>query len=118
MDTAVLGEENLATDSTITFGAVTDGETEFGNSDALNAMFDATVQYVNEHLGGLNGHELALEHCETGGTPSGATQCAVQMAEAEVAAVLVPVSAEDATIVTGLEGSASPTSPSRRRAKR
>lgn len=108
VDTAVLGEENLATDSTITFGAVTDGVTEFGNSDALIATLDGTVQYVNEHLGGLNGHELALEHCETGGTPSGATQCAVQMAEDEVAAVLVPVSSEDATIVTGLEGSGIP----------
>jgi branched-chain amino acid transport system substrate-binding protein len=105
---AVLGEENPATDSPITVGVITDGQSSFGDGEAMVAITDGTAQYVNEYLGGINGHELVVEQCSTDGTPSGGTQCAVQMADDDVAAVLVPVSAQDEVVFEGLADSGIP----------
>lgn len=97
----VLGEENPATDSPITVGFVTDGDTIAPDDEVVDA-FEAAAQYVNEHLGGINGHELALQHCSTENTPATATQCAVEFTEAGVAAVIFASSAQDGAIMDGL----------------
>ena len=104
-----LGEPNEATGTPITIGFVSDGENAaFGSDENLVATFEATVQYANEYLGGLNGHPIEIEHCDTGATPAGGTQCAVQLASAGVAAALVPVSSQDGAIFEGLAGSGIP----------
>jgi len=107
-DTAALGTPNKATGTPIKIGLVTDGKTEGIDHTPLIAAFNATVQYANEYLGGINGHVIDVDPCETKNTPTGATQCAVQLAGDKVAAVLVPVSAQDTAIFDGLEGSGIP----------
>lgn len=38
--------------------------------------FEAGVKYVNEQLGGINGHPLEFINCKTDGTPESSTNCA------------------------------------------
>jgi branched-chain amino acid transport system substrate-binding protein len=104
-----LGEPNEATGEPITIGFVSDGENAaFGSDENLVATFESTIEYANEYLGGLNGRPIEIEHCDTGATPAGGTQCAVQLASAGVAAALVPVSSQDGAIFEGLAGSGIP----------
>jgi branched-chain amino acid transport system substrate-binding protein len=107
-DLSLLGEEDPATGTPLRIGLVADGRSDALDSTSALDAGEATVEYVNEHLGGLNGHPLEVERCETGNTPTGASTCAVQMLDAEVAAVLVPLSSQDDAIVTALEGSGIP----------
>jgi branched-chain amino acid transport system substrate-binding protein len=103
-----LGEPNPATDTPITIGVITDGQAEFGNTEILDKAIEGSIAYSNEYLGGINGHVIETKTCATDGTPSGATQCAVDMASAGVAAVIVPVSAQDGVVLEGLTGSGIP----------
>ncbi|MDQ7905236.1 ABC transporter substrate-binding protein [Phytohabitans sp. ZYX-F-186] len=43
--------------------------------------FEAGVKYVNEHLGGVNGHPLKAIACKTDGTPEASVNCANQFVE-------------------------------------
>jgi branched-chain amino acid transport system substrate-binding protein len=45
---------------------------------------DAARQYINETLGGINGHPLEFEKCSTSGAPDASAQCANQMVSAGV----------------------------------
>ena len=104
-----LGEPNEATGTPITIGFVTDGEAaSIGSDEDRVKTVEATVQYVNEYLGGLNGHPLEIKHCSTEATPAGATQCAVELASEGVAVALVPASSQDGAIFEGLTGSGIP----------
>ncbi len=105
----VLGTPNEATGSPITVGFVSDGpDASFGSDENEVATFDATVEYVNAYLGGVNGHPLEVQHCSTDNTPAGATQCAADLIDADVATVLVPVSAQDGKLFGGLAESGIP----------
>lgn len=105
----VLGPSQPATGTPITIGLVTDGAAaSFGSDAAEVATFEGTIKYANERLGGLNGHPIVIHKCATNATPTGGTQCAVDLANAKVAAALVPVSAEDGTVFKGLAGSGIP----------
>ena len=105
---ASLGPEKKATGSPIKIGLVTDGKTDAVDHTPVIAAFKATIQYANDHLGGINGHVIEVAECSTSNTPSGATTCAVQMASDKVAAVLVPASAQDGGIFNGLSDSGIP----------
>jgi branched-chain amino acid transport system substrate-binding protein len=107
-DTAVLGTPKPATGTPMKVGLVVDGKTDALDSTSVLAAGKATVQYVNGYLGGINGHPITLEPCETGATPTGATNCASQLVNAKVATVIVPLSSEDGVIATGLKGSGIP----------
>lgn len=76
-------------------GLLTDGQTPGIDDTGARQVFRATVAYVNDYLNGLDGRRLEVNECETQNTPTGATQCAVELARAGVAAVLVPASAQD-----------------------
>ena len=104
-----LGEPNPATGDPIKIGFVTDGEAAaIGSDEDRVQTVEATVEYANEYLGGINGHPIELEHCSTEATPAGGTQCAVELASAGVAAALVPASSQDGAIFEGLAGSGIP----------
>jgi branched-chain amino acid transport system substrate-binding protein len=107
-DASLLGPENAATDTPIKIGLVVDGASDAMDSTSVMASGRATAEYANQHLGGINGHPIEIEACETGQTPTGATTCAVQMINAGVAAVIVPLSAQDGAVATGLEDSGIP----------
>ena len=67
-----LGEPNEATGEPITIGFVSDGaDAAFGSDEAIVKTFESTIQYANEYLGGINGHPIEIDHCDTGATPAG-----------------------------------------------
>ena len=109
IDTSLLGPENAATGTPIKLGLIVDGAADAMDSTSVMAAGEATAEYANDHLAGINGHPIQIEACETGQTPTGATTCAVQMINADVAAVIVPLSAQDGAVVAGLKDSGIPT---------
>ena len=93
--TAALGSANKATGSPIRIGFVHDGKSVGIDHTPVIGAFKATVQYANEHLGGINGHVIEVDDCSTDNTPATATSCGLKLVNDKVAAVLVPVSAQD-----------------------
>jgi branched-chain amino acid transport system substrate-binding protein len=107
-DTTALGQPNKATGTPLKIGLVDDGKTDAVDHTRLVAAFKATASYLDDYRGGINGHPLDVDECATNNTPSGATSCAVQMANDKVAAVMVPASAQDAAVFSALQGSGIP----------
>ena len=103
-----LGTPNAATGEPIKIGVVADGKTEAIDNTQAIATVEAVAAYANDYLGGVNGHPLDVTSCETGGTPSGATTCAVQMINDKVAAVVVGSIAQDGIFFTTLTESGIP----------
>ncbi len=105
---AVFGTPHAATGPTLTVGYITDGQN--GSIDNLSEIpaAQAAVKYTNAYLGGIAGDVLALDVCDNGGTPSGATNCANKMIADKVPVVLVNVSAENATIYSALSAAGVP----------
>ena len=92
----------------VTLGFVSDGKSDaIDNTSEIKAA-QAAVSYANNYLGGLAGHKLALNVCETHQTPSGATDCATNMVQAKVPIVITPVSGQSGTIYDGIKASGIP----------
>ncbi len=105
---AVLGTPNKATGTPIKIGMVTDGNADGIDGTPQRDSAKAAAQYANDYLGGINGHVIDLDGCETNSTPSGGTTCGVQMINDKVAAVLTGVSGEATTLFDALKGAAIP----------
>jgi ABC-type branched-subunit amino acid transport system substrate-binding protein len=105
---AALGPSNKATGTPIKIGLVDDGKTIGIDHTPVVGAFNATVQYVNEHRGGLNGHVIEVDECSTNNTPADATNCGIKMVNDKVAAVLVPVSAQDTNVFNAMSDSGIP----------
>ena len=105
---AVLGTPKKATGSPIKIGLIDDGKSTGIDHTPVVGAFKATVEYANEYLGGINGHVIEVDECSTNNTPSDATTCGVQMVNDKVAAVLVPVSAQDTNVFKALTGNGIP----------
>jgi branched-chain amino acid transport system substrate-binding protein len=84
----VLGPVNKATGSKVTLGFISTGVTPAQDTTGDIKAGEAAARYINEHLGGIGGHEIELKVCETGNDPARATDCANQMVAAKVPAVL------------------------------
>ena len=103
-----LGAPKKATGSLVTLGFVSDGKSDaIDNTPEIKAA-QAAVSYANDYLGGLAGHKLALNVCETKQTPSGATDCATNMVQAKVPIVITPVSGQSGTIYDGIKAAGIP----------
>ena len=103
-----LGTPKKATGSVVTLGFVSDGKSDaIDNTPEIKAA-QAAVSYANNYLGGLAGHKLALDVCETKQTPSGATDCATNMVQAKVPVVITPVSGQSGTIYDGIKAAGIP----------
>jgi branched-chain amino acid transport system substrate-binding protein len=105
---AVLGAPNKATGTPIKIGMVTDGKVDALDGTPQRDAAKAAVQYANDYLGGINGHVIDLDGCETNQTPSGGTTCGVQMINDKVAAVLTGVSGQATTLFDALKGAGIP----------
>lgn len=104
----VLGTANKATGTPVKVGLVSDGKSDtIDNTPEINAA-KASAQYLNDYLGGIGGHPIDLEVCETHQTPAGATDCATKMVQANVVAVLYGVTGQGGSLFKGLEGSSIP----------
>ena len=103
-----LGTPKKATGSLVTLGFVSDGKSDaIDNTPEIKAA-QAAVSYANNYLGGLAGHKIALNVCQTGQTPSGATDCATNMVQAKVPVVVTPVSGQSGTIYDGIKAAGIP----------
>jgi branched-chain amino acid transport system substrate-binding protein len=104
----VLGSTNKASGPSIKVGFISDGKSDtIDNTPELKAA-QAATQFVNQYQGGLAGHPIDLDVCETHQTPAGATDCATQMVNDKVIAVLLGVTGQGASIYKGLQGSGIP----------
>src|SRR5580658_4505961 len=66
--TSSLGTPDAATGSPLKVGYITDGQN--GNIDNLTEVpaAQAAVKYINAYLGGVAGHVLSLDVCDSGDT--------------------------------------------------
>lgn len=90
-----LGEPNPASGEPVKIGLITDGGdcsecTETAGDEQPAA--EATVQWVNEYMGGVAGHPIELEVCVDDLDPAKATDCANEMIANGVAAVVIGAS--------------------------
>lgn len=102
-ETTDLGEKNPATGDPVRIG-VTAEEAD----DARLTGYRATTEYINEYLGGLNGHPIELVECATKNTPAGGTACGVLFGQEDVAAVLAPNIGVSLSVFKPLEDSGIP----------
>lgn len=100
VDLSVLGTPKAANGSAITIGMITEGGSEAIGSQAALAEQGANIakQYVNEYLGGIGGRPIDLFVCGNKSTPAGAQDCANQMVEKKVAAVVWPFTGQGASV--------------------
>jgi branched-chain amino acid transport system substrate-binding protein len=107
-DVSKLGPAKAATGTPITLGYIAEGKTATEDTSGEEAAANAAASYVNDHLGGINGHPIKLMICHSQLTPAGATDCANQMIAAKVPAVLAGTPAVPAPIVTALDAAGIP----------
>lgn len=84
----LLAKPTKATGTPITLGMINQVNTPVANFPELSQATEAAMGYVNDQLGGVDGHPVRLEVCNTKFTPEGSTACAQQFVEQEVPAVL------------------------------
>jgi branched-chain amino acid transport system substrate-binding protein len=105
----LLGPANEATGEPVKIGMVTDGKTDaYDNTDELRAA-QATAEYFNAHKGGIGGRPIEVVTCEAKGDPAGAADCANQMVEKNVMAVVLSQSAVAQSLWEPLHAAGVPT---------
>ena len=95
----VLGTRNQAKGAPIRVGFVNEEGGSALDYTPLRKTADAAVSYINGYLGGVGGRPIELMHCADKSSPAGGTDCANQMVEAKVAAVLVAVTGQGSSMV-------------------
>jgi branched-chain amino acid transport system substrate-binding protein len=94
-----LGTRNDAKGAPIRIGFVNEEGGSAVDYAPLRETADAAVSYINQYLGGIGGRPIALVHCASKSSPAGATDCANQMVEEKVAAVLAPITGQGSSLV-------------------
>lgn len=77
-----------ATGTPITLGMVNQENTAAGSYPELSQAVQAAVAFVNDQLGGVHGHPIKVEVCNTEFSAEGSTTCGQRFAEERVPAVL------------------------------
>lgn len=88
---SLLGPEDVARGEPIKIGMISDGTD--ANIDNLFQVdvSEALFEYQNQHQGGIGGRPVELHNCETGNAnPSKANECANQLIQDGVVAILMP----------------------------
>ncbi len=87
-----LGTPTPAEGEPVKIGLITEGggETVSSQSELTETGAQIAVEFVNEYRNGLAGHPIDLIICANKASASGATDCANQMIEEDVAAVVWP----------------------------
>ncbi len=100
VDLAALGTPNKATGSPVTVGMISESGSGANGTGALVVQgAKMAVKWANDYQGGLAGHELELFICENQATPAGGQDCANQMVQKKVAAVVTPFTGQGAAEV-------------------
>lgn len=94
---SVLGAPKAATGTPVSVGFISEGKgAAIDNTNEIQTA-KAAAAYVNEYLGGIGGHPITLEVCETRADTATAISCANQLVEKKVVAVLAGALADDAS---------------------
>jgi len=85
--TSVFGTPKKATGSPYVFGMINDETGAVTFPEARQGAI-AAADYVNNYLGGINGHPIQIDSCTGDGTPATAARCASQLVAAHPVAIL------------------------------
>jgi len=85
----VLGTKNVAKGSPVKVGVISNGKTPTIDNSQETPVAEATVQWINEYQGGMGGHPIQLVICNDGNEPGKAVDCANQMLQEKVVAVVI-----------------------------
>jgi branched-chain amino acid transport system substrate-binding protein len=86
---SALGTKNEAKGSPVTIGIISNGKTPTVDQTIETPVAEATAEWINDYQGGLGGRPVQVKICEDAGEASKATDCANQMIQDKVAAVVV-----------------------------
>jgi branched-chain amino acid transport system substrate-binding protein len=84
---SVFGTPKKATGTPYTFGMINDETGAVTFPEARQGAI-AAVNYVNNYLGGINGHPIVIDSCIGDGTPATAARCANQLVADHPLAIL------------------------------
>ena len=84
-----LGTPNKATGSPVKIGYITEGLSANVDNTGEKLAAEATFKYANDYLGGLGGHVIDPVVCESKLDPALGVDCANQMVQEKVAAVVI-----------------------------
>ncbi len=86
---STLGTPNPAKGTPVKVGLVSNGKTASLDTSVEDPVANAAVKWVNEYKAGIGGHPIELEVCLDQNDPSKAADCANQMIQDNVVAVLI-----------------------------
>jgi branched-chain amino acid transport system substrate-binding protein len=107
-DEGPLGAPNAASGEPIRWGFVSDGRTPALDNTHHAPAAQATVDYINDHLGGLAGRPIELVTCETEGDPGRATDCANLLVQEGVVLTLMPENQQPLAVHTVMSANGIP----------
>jgi len=81
------GTPKKATGSPYVFGMINDETGAVTFPEARQGAI-AAMEYVNNYLGGINGHPIVIDNCIGDGTPAGAARCANELVAKHPLAIL------------------------------
>ena len=84
---SVFGTAKKATGTPYVFGMINDETGAVTFPEARQGAI-AAANYVNNYLGGINGHPIVIDNCTGDGTPATAARCANQLAAKHPMAIL------------------------------
>ena len=84
---AVLGTPKKATGSPYVFGMIND-ETGPVTFPEARAGAQAAASYVNDYLGGINGHPIQIDNCVSDASPATSARCANELIAKKPIAIL------------------------------
>lgn len=89
----LLGPDDLASGEPVRIGLLTEGVSATVDASDEVPAGQATVEWLNQHRGGIGGRPVELVTCEMHADPAGAADCANRMVQEDVVAVTLPQSA-------------------------
>jgi branched-chain amino acid transport system substrate-binding protein len=85
----VLGTKDPAKGTAVKVGVISNGKTPTIDNSQETPVAEATAQWINEYQGGIGGHPIQLVICNDGNEPGKAVDCANQMLQEKVVAVVI-----------------------------
>ena len=93
-----LGAPNPATGTPIKLGFVTSGKSTGIDTSVDIPMAQAVTKYANDYLGGIGGHPVTLDVCQTQANGATATACGNQFVQDNVVAVTAGSTGEELNV--------------------
>jgi branched-chain amino acid transport system substrate-binding protein len=102
------GPAKQATGTPVKVGVVSDGRSAASDNSIEKDVAKATFAYLDGY-GGIGGHPVEVVECDTKGDPGGAADCANQMIQNDVVAVVIGQSQVVSAVYAPLKAAGMPT---------